>query len=597
MYAKYYRIRYEELQDHVQNILPELDEGEEHFDLEDDSNAGNDDSSNPNDIGAGGLIGINTEESYAESELIIEEDDIRNDEQEEGATFEADFEDDFDSGEPPIPQRHDALIAKDQTAWLKNFPSQAVRVSSHNVFRGTVVGPTRATQGLIECDVFELIFTPSMLQQILVDTNEKARKAYEIWNEKNCTGDKRIWEKLTLIELRAFIGLVLLAGVNKSNDEDVDVLWGQECICFYRAVMPKSRFKEIVRFIRFDSERTRAVRLEANKAAPISELWTQMNANLRKYYQPSGEITADEQLFAYRGRTRFTQYIPSKPAKYGIKVWFACDAKSFYPLKSEIYTGKNSNAGRANNVGEGVVQRLVCHWENTGRTIICDNFFTSLNLGKYLMSKGLAILGTVRQNKTFVPYEMKADRNRAEESFIFGFLDGKFSLVSYVQKRGISVIILASTPLTNSIVAEKKNKPQYILDYDVNKGGVDAMDKMLSAYSTKRKTLRRPLAMFYNMLDISSLASFIIYSENNPYNRRTDVRRKFLRSLSKQLFMPAIEQRSQVPRVLGFHQTRKAIEIALDRSLSATSNVDSSIYLIFPTINNQNILYLVNTVK
>ncbi|XP_054734462.1 acid sphingomyelinase-like phosphodiesterase 3b [Anastrepha obliqua] len=109
------------------------------------------------------------------------------------------------------------------------------------------------------------------------------------------------------------------------------------------------------------------------------------------------------------------------------------------------------------------------------------------------------------------------------------------------------------------------------------------MDKMLSAYSTKRKTLRWPLAMFYNMLDVSALASFIIYSENNPYNRRTDARRKFLRSLSKQLFMPAIEQRSQVPRVLGFHQTRKAIEMALDRSLSATSNVDSSI---LPDISN-----------
>lgn len=51
------------------------------------------------------------------------------------------------------------------------------------------------------------------------------------------------------------------------------------------------------------------------------------------------------------------------------------------------------------------------------------------------MSKNLALLGTVRQNKTFVPNEMKADRKRAEESTVFGFLESKFALVFYVPKR------------------------------------------------------------------------------------------------------------------------------------------------------------------
>lgn len=75
------------------------------------------------------------------------------------------------------------------------------------------------------------------------------------------------------------------------------------------------------------------------------------------------------------------------------------------------------------------MRRLVVHWENTGRTITCDNFFTSLSLAEYLMSKGLAILGTVRQNKRFVPSEMKANRRRPEESTIFGFLDTKFAFL------------------------------------------------------------------------------------------------------------------------------------------------------------------------
>lgn len=50
--------------------------------------------------------------------------------------------------------------------------------------------------------------------------------------------------------------------------------------------------------------------------------------------------TVDKQFFPYHGRTRFTQYIPNKPAIYGINVWWICDYVSNYPLKRIICKGK-----------------------------------------------------------------------------------------------------------------------------------------------------------------------------------------------------------------------------------------------------------------
>jgi len=58
------------------------------------------------------------------------------------------------------------------------------------------------------------------------------------------------------------------------------------------------------------------------------------------------DLTIEEQLFPFQGRTKFTQYIPSKLAKYGIKVW--CDAENSYPLKGLIYTGKTGNVRDVN---------------------------------------------------------------------------------------------------------------------------------------------------------------------------------------------------------------------------------------------------------
>lgn len=165
--------------------------------------------------------------------MILEEDNIQPDEQTEGVLFEADYEDDLDleEEEAVFEQRLGALVSKDNTTWLSNLPNQAIRMGAHNVFRGTAVGPSRATKGLIESAVFDLIFTPSMLEQVLIDTNAKAEKTFQKWNEENRTAKERVWNKVTNIELRAFIGLLFLPGVNKSNDEDTDVLWSTEAVC------------------------------------------------------------------------------------------------------------------------------------------------------------------------------------------------------------------------------------------------------------------------------------------------------------------------------------------------------------------------------
>lgn len=107
-----------------------------------------------------------------------------------------------------------------------------------------------------------------------------------------------------------------------------------------------------------------------------------LNRNLEESYTPGAAITVDEQLFPIRGRTRFTQYIPSKPAKYGIKVWWVCDSNTNYPLRGQIYTGKLPNAAREEKQGVLVVLDLVDKYRNSGRTVYCDTFHVT-QLGRY----------------------------------------------------------------------------------------------------------------------------------------------------------------------------------------------------------------------
>ncbi|GBP09225.1 PiggyBac transposable element-derived protein 4 [Eumeta japonica] len=142
------------------------------------------------------------------------------------------------------------------------------------------------------------------------------------------------------------------------------------------------------------------------------------NENLAKNYSPHESITIDEQLFPYRGKTKFTQYIPSKPAKYGIKIWWACDSKTKYPLQGKLYTGRQEGAEREVNQGENVMLQLARPYANSGRTIVADNFFTSLEGAKRLAKLGLAFVGTIRSNKKCIPMEMRKHPLRPELSSI-----------------------------------------------------------------------------------------------------------------------------------------------------------------------------------
>jgi len=62
--------------------------------------------------------------------------------------------------------------------------------------------------------------------------------------------------------------------------------------------------------------------------------------NLIQGLVPGTNTCIDEQLYSYRGRCAFKQYMPSKPAKCGIKFWSFVGVKSGYLLDTNIYLGK-----------------------------------------------------------------------------------------------------------------------------------------------------------------------------------------------------------------------------------------------------------------
>lgn len=135
-------------------------------------------------------------------------------------------------------------------------------------------------------------------------------------------------------------------------------------------------------------------------------------------------------------------------------------------------------------------------------------------------------------------------------------------LLSYKAKKNKVVYLLSSQHKTPSIAASNlKQKPDAILYYNSEKGGVDTADEELRGYSTKAASRRWPLACFFNLLDIVCLNSYIICKDAKVDEQQK--RRGFLISQGELLCASERTRRKPLPHTFHLHATASAAEVDL----------------------------------
>ncbi|XP_041844881.1 uncharacterized protein LOC121645749 isoform X2 [Melanotaenia boesemani] len=254
-------------------------------------------------------------------------------------------------------------------------------------------------------------------------------------------------------------------------------------------------------------------------------------SNCISSYNPGRHITIDEQLFPSKTRCCFLQYIATKPDKFGIKFWVACDLKSKYVCNVIPYLGKDPSRPSGERLSENVVMKLMEPFMDKGRTVTTDNFFTSLSLAQRLLNRKTTLLGTVNKIRRELPGSAKQAINRQEFSTQV-FSTSGVTLTVYAPKRRKTVCILSSMHSVVETEDTRKKKPNTVTDYNSMKCGVDVMDQMVREYSVRSGTRRWPVAVFYNMIDMAALNAYVLYQAcTGVQERRVD----FLVELASEL--------------------------------------------------------------
>ena len=172
----------------------------------------------------------------------------------------------------------------------------------------------------------------------------------------------------------------------------------------------------------------------SGQTCPIRYVFASFGHNCQKFYIPGSYVTIDENLEPFRGHCLFSQYMPKKPVRYGIKIFALVHARTFYACKLEIYTGiQHQGPYYVNNSSVEVVKRLTENL-NSGRNVTVDKWYTSYELAKYLLQKNITLVGTISKNKREIPKEFLNNKNHKMHTSLFAF-QKDITLMSYVSKR------------------------------------------------------------------------------------------------------------------------------------------------------------------
>jgi len=419
-------------------------------------------------------------------------------------------------------EERDPFFEAYDSEWLRNFVTET--------------GPVGFDEDSTPYDIFSRFFDDEVIDVLVTETN----RYYEQFI--NSKGGKenltkacraRSWNDVTNDEIRAFLAILLYMGLVKLPN--YNMYWSTHDLLNlknFTSLMTRDRFLNILSYLHatdndLEPPRDSPTYDPGYKLAKIVRLIVQRwQAN----YKPHREISIDETLVPFKGRTKLLQYIPSKPHKWGLKVWTLADAQTGYVYNWSLYTGKMPPDVRGRGVAHRVVTSLCQPLYGLGHHLYVDNFFTSPALFEELAVNQTGACGTLRVNRIGVPAEVKhAKPPKGDPPVVHR--DGRNLYINWCDKR--LVHLMTSVHNGSTFLKRVRSKfhdnhvrevhhPRAVQLYTQYMGGVDLADQQISYCALLHRMVKWWKKLFIcNILEVCVGNSKAIYKELNPQKRLT----------------------------------------------------------------------------
>ena len=370
---------------------------------------------------------------------------------------------------------------------------------------------------------FCLFFTLQFWQLLCTETNRFAQQYLNAHRDTLPARSRfRKWVDVSVQEMKVFFALFLLMGFIWKPE--IDLYWNRNPLIFtplFPASMKRDRWMCIASFLHFANNEDETARTD--KLRKIRPLITFFQDKFQTVYIPYKHISIDEELVPWKGRLDFRQFIPSKRARFGVKIYALCES-SGYMSNFFVYVGRDDHAyqpGLVEKVGKSgavVVHLLDPLFLDKGYNVYIDNFYSSIELAEYLETRKTGVCGTIRKNRRGLPKRLVNLKLKKRGSFAYRTMGSKL----FVKLSDTKEVYFLTNLFKPNVIATNKrdrtrkrvHKLNLVHQYNQYMGGVDRNDALLSYYSALRKSMKWYKKIGAHFIEEALLNSYILYKKS-----------------------------------------------------------------------------------
>lgn len=348
---------------------------------------------------------------------------------------------------------------------------------------------------------FQQFFDDELVSAMCLWINEKADVFFQQNPQKKGKVNGLVWKAVTGNDVFTFLSLLMAMGV--THLPRYAMYWKKDVMCsgppiFCKEVMSRDRFLSIMKFLRFSSVRQVRKNVPSTRIEPYLDM---LRERCQWIMRPHKNVAVDEALILWKGRLSFRQFIKTKRSRFGVKVFLLCPSDKTwngYSWNFIIYYGKDSfdldePSASALSISEKIVVYIMKDLVDEGRQVFTDNWYTSLRLAEYLLTRKTLITGVVRAGRG--PPKEVMDQPLSKRQSCFA-RKGNTLVVKYQDRKQVTVLTTKyeanMVEITRTYFGNKVdfyNKPLHIDKYNRRMGSVDYADQILEPYETNRKSL------------------------------------------------------------------------------------------------------------
>ena len=297
-----------------------------------------------------------------------------------------------------------------------------------------------------------------------------------------------------------------------------------------KKIMPRNWFELMMQFLHLSDNSTDLPRdhPDHDRLHKIRPLLEHLVERWKAAYHPDREVSVDESIIAFKGRSSMVVYKPNKPHKWGLNMWVLAEAKSGYAYNMELYTGKagHTEVGLTKNVVVSLCRPLF----QTGHHVYMDNYFSSPALFCALKDQQLGACGTLRVNRIGVPEAIKKAKLKKDSHSVVERDDDGILYIAWFDRRQVTVMSSIHSSATFMATVRSRTapdhqriveKPMAIQLYTKYMQGVDRADQLLWYKISLHRQQKWWKKVFMYLLEVSCVNSTIIFRALHP-DRRID---------------------------------------------------------------------------